>query len=314
MKIGIVGGGVIGLTSGIVLAEAGHNVEILTRDSFEKMTSYAAGAVCYPFGVEESPRVIKWFKQTHEILEELKVKPDAGIFEARWRKLSQAQRMVCPFWFKDIKSARVLEAGDPMLPDAYCSGITVNLPIMAVDTYFPWLQERFVRAGGLVTMRTVESLLSVSADYDLLVNATGVWARQFCNDDAVYPARGQVVIVKNPGIEYHTALDEEIFYMYPRGEQCLLGGSFDVDAWDLTPDDDLTQKILSWAGQMEPKLRNPEVLSVRVGLRPMRDKIRLEREVLAGGTPIIHNYGHGGAGYTMSWGCAFDVLKLVENA
>ena len=79
-------------------------------------------------------------------------------------------------------------------------------------------------------------------------------------------------------------------------------------------DQDLTQRILDWAGEMEPRLKGVEVLSVRVGLRPLRPTVRLEREVLADGSPVIHNYGHGGAGYTLSWGCAQDVLKLVESA
>lgn len=313
MKIGIIGGGVIGLTSGIVLAEAGHTVEILTRDPFEKTTSYAAAAICYPYGVEESPRVMDWFRQTLKVLEKLGVSSNIGIFEAKWRKLSRAERFEYPFWFHEIQGARELKAGDPLLPEGFVSGITAEMLLMAVDTYFPWLLGRFAKAGGRITMRDVESVQSISGNYDLLVNATGIGAHEFCSDNGVYPARGQSVIVKNPGVKFHTVLNEEIFYLYPRGEQCLIGGSFDVDAWDLTPDDDLTRRILARAGEVESLLKDPEVINVRVGLRPMREKIRLEREILADGTPLVHNYGHGGAGYTMSWGCAFEVLKLIEH-
>lgn len=313
MKIGIIGGGVIGLTSGVVLAEAGHEIEILTRDPFEKTTSYAAGAMCYPFGVEQSPRVIEWYKRTKTVLEELRPINEVGILEAKWRRLSHSDKFELPFWFNDIKTARELVFGDPLLPENYRSGIAADFLMMAVDTYFPWLLKRLLKSGGRVTICDIETVQSISSKYDLLINATGIGARKLSNDETVYPARGQSIIVKNPGIEYHTAMQDEMFYLYPRGTQCLIGGSFDIDAWDLTPDENLTKRLLKRAGEMEPLLKNPEVLNVRVGLRPMRKEVRLELETLSNGTPLIHNYGHGGAGYTLSWGCAFDVLKIINN-
>ena len=58
-----------------------------------------------------------------------------------------------------------------------------------------------------------------------------------------------------------------------------------------------------------------QVLAHRVGLRPARPAVRLDAE-LAGaaadrGPLIVHNYGHGGAGLTMSWGCAREAAKLA---
>jgi len=47
------------------------------------------------------------------------------------------------------------------------------------------------------------------------------------------------------------------------------------------------------------------------GLRPYRDQtFRLEPENV-GGKFVVHNYGHGGAGITLSWGCAEEVVDLV---
>ena len=50
---------------------------------------------------------------------------------------------------------------------------------------------------------------------------------------------------------------------------------------------------------------------VRAGLRPFRaESVRLEH---VSGTAIIHNYGHGGAGVTFSWGCAGEVAELAHR-
>lgn len=50
----------------------------------------------------------------------------------------------------------------------------------------------------------------------------------------------------------------------------------------------------------------------RVGLRPARDPgVRVEREVTARGGVLVHNYGHGGAGVTVAWGCAEEAAALA---
>ena len=211
-----------------------------------------------------------------------------------------------------MKGARVLEAGE--CPEPYRSGISAPLPQMVVDVYFPFMLERFRAAGGVYEIRKIASPGSLAGEFDVLVNATGVHARQFVQDESVTPARGQVVIVRNKGVREHTTTFDAKHYIYPRGEYCLLGGSFDVGEWDTAPDADLTRAILDWAAMMEPSLAGAEVVDVRVGLRPLRPAVRLEREALADGTPLVHNYGHGGAGYTLSWGCAFDVLQMLKNA
>lgn len=61
-----------------------------------------------------------------------------------------------------------------------------------------------------------------------------------------------------------------------------------------------------------PEIKSAEVDSTWAGLRPTRTRIRLELE--QGFTaPVIHNYGHGGAGFTVHWGCAGEAVKLVQQ-
>jgi D-amino-acid oxidase len=61
---------------------------------------------------------------------------------------------------------------------------------------------------------------------------------------------------------------------------------------------------------IDPRLRGAEILGHRVGLRPCRPEVRLESEPLDGGV-LWHNYGHGGAGISLSWGCAAEIAASV---
>jgi D-amino-acid oxidase len=62
---------------------------------------------------------------------------------------------------------------------------------------------------------------------------------------------------------------------------------------------------------LEPSLTDAQIIEHRIGLRPTRSTVRVEHERSESGRLIIHNYGHGGAGVTLSWGCADEVASLI---
>jgi len=131
------------------------------------------------------------------------------------------------------------------------------------------------------------------------------------------PIRGQVVRVRNPGLE-RFILDEDdpkgVTYIIPRSHDCILGGTADEGEWDLEPDPETASGILDRCTRLEPRLADAEILEHRVGLRPGRPTIRLELENDPDRVTRIHNYGHGGSGITLSWGCAEETLRLVQEA
>jgi len=52
-------------------------------------------------------------------------------------------------------------------------------------------------------------------------------------------------------------------------------------------------------------------LEVLVGLRPKRSSVRFEFDQMF--SNIFHNYGHGGAGFTVAWGCAMEVAEILKG-
>ena len=93
----------------------------------------------------------------------------------------------------------------------------------------------------------------------------------------------------------------------------MIGGVAEQDNWNLAIDPTVTSDIVARCSQVEPSVTNAKILHQFVGLRPGRRQVRLEAEKLSEQCTVIHNYGHGGIGYTLSWGCALDVVALAKS-
>lgn len=81
--------------------------------------------------------------------------------------------------------------------------------------------------------------------------------------------------------------------------------------WHLEADEKAAAGILARCAEVEPQLINAEILGIVSVPRPTREPVRVEADRLPDGTPLVHNYGHGGAGVTLSWGCAVEVEGLL---
>lgn len=312
MKIAVIGGGIIGLTSAVLLQEAGHEVTVFSKNPLAEITSSVAAAVVYPYGVEDSARVFAWYRRTEEYLETLLDVPDAGVSVINWRKCAQLAETPIPDFFYRLRKARPLDPQE--CPAGYVKGIGAELFLMNAPVHLAYVLARFRKVGGQHKIRDVTGFEQMAEEgFDIAVNATGVYARDFTPDADVQPGRGQIVLARNPGIDYHFSSFEGRHYIYARGEECILGGSMDIGQWDRTPNDMVTEGILTWAKNFDSRFSKAEIINVLVGLRPMRSAVRIEIEEYKNGMGIIHNYGHGGAGYTLSWGCAFSVLDMVKS-
>jgi D-amino-acid oxidase len=306
----VAGCGVIGLTAAICLREAGVDAGIVAAELPPGTTSSVAAALWYPYIAYPEDRVLSWSSRTFEVFEELSGTAESGVLMREgveiWR-----HSVPDPWWASAVPHVR--RCGDDELPPGYRDGHAFVAPVVEMPIYLKYLMDRFSAAGGSVQRRTLSSLDEVDAR--VVVNCVGLGARELVDDASMEPIRGQVVRVRNPGLK-RFVLDEDnpegVTYIIPRSGDCILGGTADEGEWDLEPDQETAAGILRRCTQLEPRLKDAEVLEHKVGLRPGRPEIRLERE--DGPIPRIHNYGHGGSGITLSWGCAEETLRLVEEA
>ncbi len=306
----VIGAGVIGLTTAVVLAESGLEVTVVAAE-IPGRTSLAAGAIWGPYLVEPKDKVDRWSQRSLNVFSELATDPGAGIritsgIEA-WRHDESM-----PDWAEALPDVRPCEPES--LPAGFSSGFSYSAPVIDMPIYLSYLLDRAVSAGVVVESRQLTSLATTEAG-PLVVNCTGIGATRLTSDSRLKPIRGQHVIVRNPGIteffSEDTGVSPDLLCIYPHGETVVLGGTAVDGCDDLAPDDAAAAAILWRCRKVEPLLADAQVLEHRIGLRPTRPTVRVEAEYRGGSQLVIHNYGHGGAGVTLSWGCAEEVFALV---
>ncbi|MFE9776066.1 FAD-dependent oxidoreductase [Streptomyces sp. NPDC005931] len=305
----VVGGGIVGLTTAVVLAERGARVRLWTRDPAERTTSAVAGALWWPYRIEPVASARAWALRSLEVYEELAARP--GVTGVRMAEgvLGETRVDEVGSWAAArLPGLRAATAGE--YPAG--SGVWARLPLLDMPAHLPWLRKRLVAAGGVVETRTVSGL--AEADAPVVVNCTGLGARELVPDASVRPVRGQLVVVENPGIDtwtVSTGADGEMAYFFPQPGRLVLGGTAEEDAWSLEPDPAVAEAIVRRCAALRPEIAHARVLEHRVGLRPVRPTVRLEREQSEDGRLLVHNYGHGGAGVTVAWGCAEEAAGLA---
>ncbi|MFG2126706.1 FAD-dependent oxidoreductase [Streptomyces sp. NPDC048751] len=304
----VVGGGVIGLTTAVVLAERGRRVRVWTRDPVERTTSAVAGALWWPYHIDPIASARAWALRSLDLYEELARRPDDTGARLVEGVLGETELDEVLGWAAArLPGVRVSSA------DEYAgAGVWARLPLIDMPVHLSWLRERLLAAGGTVEERTVAAL--AEAEAPVVVNCTGLQARDLVPDPSVWPVRGQLVVVENPGIRtwlVSTAPDGSTAYLFPQPGRLVLGGTADDDVWSLEPDPEVAEAIVRRCAALRPEIAGARILEHRVGLRPARPTVRLEREVLPDGRVLVHNYGHGGAGVTVAWGCAEEAARLA---
>jgi D-amino-acid oxidase len=308
----VIGAGVVGLSAAVCLAESGRSVLVRTRDHPTRTSSCAAGALWGPVMAAHA-RSIRWSQRTLSELTVLAGRPDTGV-----RLVSGLEASRSPTephtWLSGVTDFHPCPSGD--LPDGFVSGWRYTAPVVDMPLYLAFLVRRLRAAGGRVEIGEVTSLDDALARVPLVVNCTGCAARDMVPDPAVVPTRGQLVVADNPGVDWffaeHAEAAAELTYFLPHGDHIVLGSTVEPDQPDPTPRPETAAAIVARCARVEPALAGARVRAHRVGFRPVRPQVRLER-VDVGGRTLIHDYGHGGAGVSLSWGCAVDLLTMVEE-
>ena len=335
VRVAVVGAGVSGLSVGLCLidGEGGRDLNITIiaeRFSSDGIVSDYAGAIVSPPGsnytggvnskfVEDGRR---WSTVTYEWLKNVYGSESGCGVEKVMMLRCYEDKLSLP-WFKglhpELRSLSRDEASYYRLSSQLQTVWKFNCYCIDPPKYLQYLTRRFREKGGLMIKKKLNSLNELSADYDIVINCTGLGSRELVGDYSVYPVSGQIVQVqgsKVPGIIYNIIIEpgsSHIAYIIPRNDSILLGSSAVKHDWSTEVDPLLTESIYCNCTKLYPPLKESEVVGGWTALRPARDTVRLEVDKGFKTVLVIHNYGHGGQGFIFSWGCATQVKNIVEK-
>lgn len=297
----MVGAGVVGLSCAVRLLEAGHRVDVVARDLPLETTSAVAAALWYPYRALPQDRVTAWSGTTYAVLDAIAdTDPESGVRMVPGTEVFKTARPD-PWWRSAVPSLDRVHH----LPDGYADGWSFTTPVVEMPVYLAWLTARLHALGGTLTRINLRCLPDGA---DLVVNCSGLGARLLGSDRTVVPVRGQVVCLEQIGLrEWWLDGDSGApTYIVPREHDIVVGGTDQEGDWSRTPSPETAAEILERATRLVPALRDARVLRHKVGLRPVRPAVRVERV-----GKVVHCYGHGGAGVTLSWGVADEVAGLA---
>jgi D-amino-acid oxidase len=303
----VIGAGVSGLSSALRLLEKGHSVEIWAREAPRHTTSAVAAAIWYPYLAAPADRVLRWGAVTLRELVRLAEDPETGVVLRDGIEVFREPAPV-PWWASAVPGFRRAAAHE--LPAGYVDGHAMRLPVADMSIYLGWLERRVLSAGATLIERTVADLGEAAGAADAVVNTAGLGARELAKDPLLRGIRGQIQIVTAPSVSTFLIDDATTTYIIPRLSNVVLGGSADESIEDASIDSGTAASIRGRCIELVPGLASAKTMADRVGIRPYRPAVRLELERM-NGTPVVHNYGHGGAGVTLSWGCAEEVNSLL---
>lgn len=342
----IVGAGVLGLTTAVLLQERNPTTQILmvaaeiplvppfetTERPSPDYASMWAGAHFRPTpgASEQMIQEQQFALHTADKMKTLAYRnPESGVQRIIGREIMEyLPQDKINFKAGDIYASskddefRVLDAQELQAGGKW--GCEYKTWVVNVHVYCRWLLTNFIRQGGNLVQKRLEKLedafsLFTSKKSPLVVNCSG---RNFDADPKMNVIRGQTVLVKNT---YHKTAtrhnhDGSWCFLIPRplGGGTIVGGTKQLGDWGTEIREEETKKILSAAVRYWPdfvsKEEDFEIVAVNVGRRPWREGgICVEVEKLSNDNVVVHGYGAGARGYELSWGVADKIASLVET-
>ena len=167
---------------------------------------------------------------------------------------------------------------------------------------------------------------------NLVMNCTGVGSSNMCKDTSLQGGRG--ILLHYDRRKCHRrdpeekdsprdvamfvedlpwATSNEACYMIPRGNELLVGGSFHLmkEKMDATMmESHERERLIQNAHRLGIDTTQSDPINEWIGYRPWRPTVRVEVEYDKE-MPVIHNYGHGGSGWTVFVGAVHEAVDLA---
>lgn len=345
LEVVILGAGIMGITTAVRLIELFPNIKITiiaekisTLEKFNTTSDVSAG-FWKPFFIEGNSDALinKWGKETYERQIKEALSENAlklGVQTISAYIFNDKEKVIKPFWAESVAQFHEMNINEIANVCLYYpkfnikSGFSFLSVTVICNKYIPSYIEFLKSKGVQFIEKKLTKLTEFVNDsnnnnkYDYIINCVGLGAQHFCDDKNMRAMRGQVVKVRAPWLKHCVIIEHETIYMLPLSDLVVCGGSAVIDNYNLINDEEESKRIIENCSKIIPAIKDAKIVEKQVGLRPFRNGgVRLELEIIfrkfnlnhkAAQVKVIHNYGHGGSGVTLCWGCASDICDLIK--
>jgi D-amino-acid oxidase len=310
-KIAIAGAGISGMSTAYILKEKGYQLTIYAKAFSPDITSNKAAAFWFPYHIRNDKRGIGWCNTSYRYYLEFSGDSATGISV---RQLIKVLRTGVPedepIWREFLPEGSFAMMPASSLAPGIEKAYDIKVPLIETQIFLPWLQQQLEQRGVVFIEEELQDFDSLCNEYDLVINCTGLGSKILCKDESMLAIRGQVALL-SPGTDLPIYLDnEKPLYVVPRKDAIIIGGTFEEGLDTEITEPETIERLLRNAYDVFPELKDKQVIGSWAGIRPYRSDVRVEQEP---GRNLIHNYGHGGSGFTLAFGCAESVGEIVDG-
>lgn len=326
MQVAIVGGGIVGLSTALNLQNEFRDSKItIFASSFQDTTSHVAAGIFRvgtSFSGPNDEITWKWVKDSYEYYDEIRKSDEAALAGitnvSGYIFANSSPNAVKNQWMENLVPIyrKVTPEEFQLVGGNWKFGSYFTTILNQTNIHLSWAKQK-LNSNGVTTMeKTVKSLKDLF-DYDLIINCSGLGARELCNDRHMVPIRGQVTKVKAPWIKTFFYGENDTYIIPGFNGICTLGGirSFESVNRDVCPHD--AAAIRERCLKLLPSLSKAQILRHLTGLRPHREgQVRVELERISNGLVskmVVHNYGHGGYGISTAPGTSKYAVQLAKE-
>jgi len=246
-SVAVLGAGVIGLTTARELANRGYQVTVYAKDSGHNTVSVIAGALWLPVGIDidhpeiGSQRLNRILNQAHDALQALDqerygIEP-ITVFEPAYAQSND-------HYFDNGTIPTPTPVDRLPFPGPPRAGRSFDSLFIHTPRYLEALLEDLSNLGVQVVKREFAHQIELeSLEEPTLINCLALGSHSIFNDTAMYPARGILVHMEPQDLGY--AVHDGFKFIFPRDTALILGGCFDPDVWDDTPDEQIANEIIA---------------------------------------------------------------------
>jgi D-amino-acid oxidase len=303
---------VIGLTTALLAQQAGFRVTVYSDQPLAATTSAKAAASFKPSAIDYDAATARLTELSWSVFARLAAEsPETSGVRQHVHFEAASSSIDRPPYLNLMEDVAALQFPD--VPGGYAFAWRYQTFFIDTPIFLPWLAEQVRAHGGRFVLLTkpfqsLNALAELSGE--VVFNCTGLGARALCDDHSLRPVKGQVALV-DPQPDMNWSIKADGFYVYPRTHDTVLGATEEWDVDDDHAEAGAIDAIVRANRRILPHLTLDQVRGVYAGRRPYRSQgVRIASELI-GGKLIIHNYGHGGSGFTLCWGSARTALDLV---